>query len=200
MIDQHINSVKSAIASAVNNLLILADTLRVSDNPGKNFNLDNKYAKKDSRTDMTKFDKDCDKLERTLAKVAFRIVKENANIMDVKLLRKRLSNVLHCAYKKEFDALAEQLNSRVFMGPTTPAGWMNEKELAHDIVSTAVERLCSTVCLQWHDLVMTCKGYKRIVKIVTAIQAVQNAKNLGVDLDIGLTKLPNQWPHVFAKH
>lgn len=200
MIEQHINSVKSAIASAVNNLLILADTLRVGDNTGKNFNLDNKSVKKDSRTDMTKIDKDCDKLERTLAKVAFRIVKENANIIDVKLLRKRLSNVLHCAYKKEFDAIAKQFNSRAFTGPTTTSGWMYENELAHDIISDAVERLCSTVCLQWHDLVMTCKGYKRIVKIVTAIQAMQNAKNLGADLDIGLNKLPNQWPHVFAKH
>lgn len=56
-----------------------------------------------------------------------------------------------------------------------------------------VQDVCQTVCLEWHNLVMTHAGYKRIVKIVTQIQAQQNAAQLGVDLDVGLRRWPNQW-------
>lgn len=56
-----------------------------------------------------------------------------------------------------------------------------------------VQNVCDTVCLEWHNLVMTHAGYKRIVKIVTQIQAQQNAAQLGVDLDVGLRRWPNQW-------
>ena len=68
-----------------------------------------------------------------------------------------------------------------------------DENLKRRFARMIVQNVCDTVCLEWHNLVMTHAGYKRIVKIVTQIQAQQNAAQLGVDLDVGLRRWPNQW-------
>lgn len=68
-----------------------------------------------------------------------------------------------------------------------------ELHSSRDIAVEAIRILTSTTCLEWHNLIMTKKGWDRIVKIVLENLSQAQASCLGVNMNIGLNRFPTQW-------
>lgn len=110
-----------------------------------------------------------DIMEKTMVRRAMRLVKEMGGLVDKTYLQDQLTKTFENEYKKD------------------------TKDSKYDLAKLAIDELCKTTCLEWHNLVMTRAGYTRLVKIFTQIYSTKMAAAFGVDLDIGMNKLPNQW-------
>lgn len=139
-----------------------------------------KRSSSDERTaaDIQKVNNETAKLKKEVLRNAMKIVKSFGGIIDkTKLADELFSNTVD------------------YMSKLNKGYWdmvANEAEI-RQLVNRTIHELSRTTCLEWHNLVMSCAGYKRIVRIMTQIQSVVHAAQMGVDLDIGMNRLPNQW-------
>lgn len=121
-----------------------------------------------------------------LKKYMFNVVKNRYNgLVDKECLIKHITELISYIYAEALlhtkcKAQHEALTSK------------NE----HNFWTIVARVLCKLVCdeylLEWHNVVMTRKGYNRITKIVLDMQQIANARALGVSYNNGLT-LPKRW-------
>lgn len=121
-----------------------------------------------------------------LKKYVFNIVKNRYNgIVDKECLIEYMEHTLSYVYAETLLHTKRNLQHEELTANNENGFWT--------IVSRVLCKLaCDEYLLEWHNVVMTRKGYNRVAKIVLDMQQIANARAIGVTYHNGLT-LPKRW-------
>lgn len=114
-------------------------------------------------------------------KFGFNTVKDvYNNVVDKEVLIDRLAREIQLGYQRADMTKRKYANGQI------------DKSMWNIIARVFCRMACNEYLLEWHNIVMTRKGYNRIVKVTLDMEQLIRANQLGVGYRNGLS-LPNRW-------